>query len=31
LNDLRKVVVVGGDHSATLGAIDGLKQYEYGG
>ncbi len=31
MNDLRKVVVLGGDHHATLGVIDGLKHYEYGG
>lgn len=31
MNDLRKIVVLGGDHSATMGIIDGFKQYEYGG
>jgi arginase family enzyme len=31
LNDLRKVVIIGGDHHATMGVIDGLKQYDYGG
>ncbi len=31
MNDLRKVVILGGDHNATMGVINGLKQYEYGG
>jgi arginase family enzyme len=31
MNDLRKVVIIGGDHHATLGVIHGLKQYDYGG
>lgn len=31
LNDDRKVIVVGGDHDATMGFIHGLKQYDYGG
>jgi arginase family enzyme len=31
LNDLRKVVIIGGDHNATMGVIHGLKQYDYGG
>lgn len=31
MNDLRKVVIIGGDHNATMGVINGLKQYDYGG
>lgn len=31
LNDLRKVVIIGGDNNATIGVIQGLKQYDYGG
>jgi len=31
LNDLRKVVILGGDHNATMGVIDGFKKYNYGG
>ena len=30
-NDYRKVVILGGDHDATMGCIDGLRQYDYGG
>lgn len=28
LNDLRKVVILGGDHNATMGVIDGFKKYK---
>lgn len=31
MNDLRKVVVLGGDHNATMGIIDGFKKYDFGG